>query len=118
MNKQIIQHALDGLETIEEGTFLDDLHHILFNENYFIIGTYESKQFLEEEGVFNVIGEIKDYEQDRFGEVLTDLSSPEALCQMYCYIKGEELILQIYNSVSNRLTEKDLIFIEDFIKNY
>ena len=33
---------------------LDDLHHYVFNEDYYIIGNYESKEWLSNE-VFNII---------------------------------------------------------------
>ena len=40
----------------------------------------------------NLINFIKDYEQDNFGEVSTDLSDPERVVNMYVYIIGEEIV--------------------------
>jgi len=76
-------------EWIEENK--DDLHHHAFNTDYYIIGTYQAKQWLGDM-VFDVINFIKDYEQDNFGEVLTDLSEPEKVVNMYAYIIGEEIV--------------------------
>ena len=69
----------------------DDLHHEVFNTDYYIIGTYKAKQWCGDEA-FNIIGIIKDYEKDNFGEVTTDFSSPEKVVNMYVYIVGEDIV--------------------------
>jgi hypothetical protein len=48
---------------------------------------------------FDVINFIKDYEQDNFGEVYTDLSEPEKVVNMYAYIIGEEIIADYLNEL-------------------
>jgi hypothetical protein len=70
---------------------LDDLHHEIFNTDYYIIGRYEAKQWLGDE-VFNIIEIIKEYEQFNFGEIHTDFSEPEKIVNMYVYIIGEEIV--------------------------
>tara|TARA_R110000824_G_scaffold381027_1_gene573639 strand:- start:264 stop:590 length:327 start_codon:yes stop_codon:yes gene_type:complete len=67
------------------------LHHEAFNNDYYIIGTYRAKQWLGDMA-FDVINHIKDYEQSHFGEVITDLSDPERVVNMYTYIIGEEIV--------------------------
>ena len=52
---------------------LDDLHHEIFNTDYYIIGRYEAKKWLGDE-VFNIIEIIKEYEQFNFGEIHTAVS--------------------------------------------
>ena len=69
----------------------DDLHHEVFNTDYYIIGTYKAKQWLGEE-TFNIINIIKDYENDNFGKVSTDFSDPEKVVNMYVYIIGEPIV--------------------------
>ena len=69
----------------------EDLHHNCFNTDYYIIGTYQAKEWLGNK-TFDVINFIKDYEQDNFGEVYTDLSDPERVVNMYVYIIGEEIV--------------------------
>ena len=71
-----------------------DLHNEIFNLDYFIIGTYEAKQWLSDKA-FDVIDYIKEYEQDNFGEVTTDLGNPEAVVNMYAYILGEEILYEV-----------------------
>lgn len=89
------EEALSDIKnTLENGYsgYGCDLHHEVFNTDYYIIGTYEAKQALTQYGVFEAIEEIQDYEKDHFGEVHTDLSNPEKIANMLYYIKGEEAI--------------------------
>ena len=69
----------------------EDLHYHLFNEDYYIIGTYNAKKWLGD-NIFEVIEYIHDYETENFGEVTTMLSNPEAVVNMFTYIRGEELL--------------------------
>lgn len=79
----------EGQEWVEEHK--EDLHHEIFNTDYYIIGTYQATKWLGEE-VFNVIEYIKEYENNNFGEVTTDFSDPEKIVNMYVYIIGEEIV--------------------------
>ena len=74
---------------IEEN--IDDIHHYAFNEDYFIIGTYQAEQWLADH-VFEVIGIIQEYEDMQFGESVTDLGDSEKVVNMYAYIVGEEVV--------------------------
>lgn len=72
---------------------VSEIHHEVFNTDYFIIGYYQAEQWLiANGGIFNAIETIKDYENDNFGEVTTDFSSSEKVCNMFVYILGEEII--------------------------
>ena len=72
---------------------IDDIHYHAFNTDYYIIGTYNAKQWLGDYA-FDVIGTIKEYEIDNFGEVYTDLSDPEKVVNMYAYIIGEQVVYE------------------------
>ena len=92
--EEITNHFVDrikeyDLDYINENW--DDLHNEIFNTDYYIIGRHQATKWLGEE-VFNVIGHIKDYELDNFGEVHTDLSEPEHIVNMYVYIIGERVV--------------------------
>jgi hypothetical protein len=85
------------INAINEGRLNDkpvnELHNEIFNTDYFIIGRYDAEQWLiKNGGVFNAIETIKDYEQNNYGEVITDLSEAEKVLNMYTYILGEEII--------------------------
>ena len=82
------------LETIKNGydDHVADLHYGTFNTDYYIIGTYEAKQALEQYGVFEAINKVLEYEKFNFGEVYTDLSQPEQVANALMYIVGEEAL--------------------------
>jgi len=79
---------------------ISDLHHYLLNEDYFIIGSWRAEQWLNKDSIFNAIETIKNYENDNFGQVSTDLSSSESVANMLAYILGEEIL---YNNDTYQL---------------
>ena len=89
------------IETLKEGYtgYYSDLHHEVFNTNYYIIGTYKAKKALEEYGVFDAIDKVQTYEMENFGEVFTNLSDPEKLINMLYYIIGEEVLFEMMDGV-------------------
>ena len=70
---------------------LYDLHHEIFNTDYYIIGRYQAKEWLGADA-FDCIYDIQEYENDHFGRVITDLSEPERVVNMYVYVVGEEIL--------------------------
>lgn len=100
--EEVTQYALDRIKELKEydiesfNQLVEDgeLHNEIFNTDYYIIGTYEAKQWLSDK-VFDVIDYIKEYEEDNFGEVYTDVSDPEKVVNMYCYILGEEILSEV-----------------------
>ena len=107
MNKEIrtailddIKDKLDDANNYVVDQYACDLHHVLCNEDYFIIGTYQAKKFLGD-SVFEAIEYIKEYENDNFGEVSTKFDDPEKVVNMLAYIIGEEIL-----RTSNHLNDK------------
>ena len=95
---EIKSYIEDMLEEVHD-LHGEDLHYRLFNEDYYIIGTWNAKQWLGDK-VFDCIETVREYEMDNFGEHHTDISSPEKLVNMYAYIIGEQII--------NSLMEEDM----------
>ncbi len=92
--KQQLIDALNGGDLI--GKPVNEIHHEVYNTEYFVIGYYQAEQYLiQHEGVFSAIGQIKEYEEENFGDVTTDLSSSEKVCNMLAYIEGEKLLNDI-----------------------
>ena len=88
LKKDVANYAFDRLdEGVGQDSYIDDLHHEIFNTDYFIIGTYKAKQWLGD-SIFDVIETIREYEEFNFGQVSTDFSSAEAVANMYAYILG------------------------------
>ncbi len=69
----------------------DEWHHECFNTDYYIIGTYKAEQWMGSKA-FDIIRKVKEYEEDNFGEVTTDLADPEKVVNMYTYIVGEQVV--------------------------
>jgi hypothetical protein len=109
--KQIGQHGVNNLVNVQVGTYASDLHNELFNMDYFIIGTYQAKQFLNKYDIFEAIDKVNTYEKEHFGEVITEISNPEKLVNMLAYIIGEELLSNcqtLQTKWDDRLTKTDL----------
>ena len=92
------KEALEDIKEVLESYngYYCDLHNEVFNTNYYIVGTYEAEKALEQYGAFEAIRKIQEYEKDNFGEVLTDLSDPEKIANMFYYIIGNEAIQDLY----------------------
>jgi hypothetical protein len=95
--QRAIDYVNDGILTIENQ---DDWHYHLFNEDYYIIGYYESEQWLKEHGVspFEAIGTIQDYDIIEVG-----FGSSEAVVNAYVYILGEEWMYEYGEEFINQL---------------
>lgn len=85
---------IEELENDYDG-YLCDLHNRVFNEDYEYIYTSEAREMLNRYDVFDAIEEIKEYEQNNFGEVNTDFSSSCAVANMIWYIIGEEALQEL-----------------------
>ena len=92
------KEALEDIKEVLESYngYYCDLHNEVFNTNYYIVGTYEAEKALDQYGTFEAIRKIQEYEEDNFGEVLTDLSDPEKIANMLYYIIGNEAIQDLY----------------------
>ena len=98
--KEVKEQAIDYLKDNQDiETYGCDLHHEIFNTDYFCYYTSDAKDYLNSYGIFQAIEEVTEYEKFNFGEVTTDISNPCKLINMLVYIKGEELL-----NKSNTLT--------------
>jgi hypothetical protein len=109
--EEIKQHIIDNIDYLE-GTESQDLHHNLFNTDYYLIGYYACERWLNDEGLnntFEAINYIKEYEENNFGESYTDFTSSESVVNMYVYIIGEEIFSEfdLYD-FEGELTKKDI----------
>ena len=120
--QELAQDAVEKLnDGIGLGTYGADLHNDLFNSDYYIIGRYQAEQWLiANTGVFNAIGIVQEYENMEFGEVNTDLSEPEGVCNMIVYIAGEEVLQEsetLQKKWNEVLNERDIKKIIKELKN-
>jgi hypothetical protein len=105
MNKKDLEMREEAreaiIEVLENGYsgYYCDLHHEVFNTDYYIIGTYRAKEALKEYDIWEAIEKVQAYEKDNFGEVYTDLSNPEKLINMLYYIIGEEVLNEMMDGI-------------------
>ena len=99
-----VEALQDIKELLEEGFTLgySDLHNYVFNESYYIIGTHEAKQALNQFDTFKAIEKVFAYEVNNFGEIITPID-PERIATMLYYIIGEEVMTQ--EPLSSKLEE-------------
>ena len=94
---ELIAHLLNLVnDQVLTDDNVDEWHHLAFNEDYYIVGCYQAKQWLKEHDVdaFEAIADVIEWEDNVFGEVnlkAEDCNS-EKIVNLYVYIKGEELI--------------------------
>ncbi len=96
------QHASMILDALNDNRITDqmirdgDIHHEVFNTDYFIISYYEASKWINENfgDAFNAINIVKEYELDTFGEMNTKVDS-ESIANMLSYICGEQVISEL-----------------------
>ena len=99
VKQQLVDALNDGYLV---GKPINEIHHEVYNTEYFVIGRWQAEQYLQQhEGVFSAIAEIKEYEESNFGEVSTDLSEAEHVCNMLAYIYGEQLLNSLETITDN-----------------
>ena len=110
--QEIIDFAKERIQEIydydQDKVSLDnvyDLHHEIFNTDYYIIGRYQAKEWMGADA-FDCIYDIQEYENDNFGRVTTDLSEPERVVNMYVYIIGEEILEDVVTDFLDSLEEE------------
>ena len=113
------------LDQLEDNIGLDneasDLHHYLLNENYFIIGNAQAKEWLGTDWD-DAISLIEGYDKFHFGSVQTDLNDAEKVANYLAYIIGETMINDCLpvNSARNNdslINENTLDLIKLFIRH-
>ena len=107
--EEIKQHFLDYVKdnytNLKEALEDEDLHHKVFNEDYYIIGYYQAEQWLIEDGknnfnnsqnmTFDVLGYVMEQEDLHLGQIHTVIDNAETLVNHYTYWLGREIIEEI-----------------------
>ena len=97
LEKYIIDRISEyDIETRDKLIRDGDLHHELFNTDYYIIGYYKAQQWLDEHGisVFEALETIREYEDENFGES-KHYTNAEETVNMLVYIYGVELMYKM-----------------------
>ena len=103
----VISSGLDALndrpELLEN---MDDLHHELFNTDYFVLGYFEATQTLKECDFcpFDAISEVVEFDIELFGENTLkpeDINS-EKVVNLLAYHYGQELLDEIVTAYNEQ----------------
>lgn len=90
---QYAQETISELYNNIEDVNTDDLHHELFNADYYIIYHSEAKKWLDLHNIdaFEAIDMVKNYELEHFGEVTREEYTPERVVNLLVYFIGFEI---------------------------
>lgn len=112
IKKELAGHVLAMInEGVIDNTNKDDWHHLLFNEDYYLIGYYECEKWLKKNDIspFEAIEICQEYEKDNFGEITKNYGDAEKAVNMLVYIYGEQLLSEFEGETIEEL--------EDFVKD-
>ena len=108
VKQELAQHILDRInDGVIDNTNKDDWHFYCFNEDYYIIGYYEAKQWLKQHDIdaFEAIGICQDWEENVLGEKHKVYDNAETTVNMLVYVYGEELLGELDCDTVEQLEE-------------
>jgi hypothetical protein len=107
VKQELKDYAIQKIQEMELKVNDPDLHHYLFNDDYYIIGYYESQKWLESHGVsiFDAIEFCQEREKQCFGEIQTNFTNSEILVNHLVYWMGYDLMDEIIQEVNNNQEE-------------
>lgn len=112
IKQEVIKNILIDIDNYK-GSDLESLFFDLFNSDYYIIGTYQAKEWLTEKDVFNCIEIVTEWEKDVFGEIQSDLYNPEKLASLVVYSVADNLMNDLcYELIIERDAELNNTIIE------
>ena len=99
-----------GKDNYKDHNFEDEneLHYSLFNEDYYLIGYYNTSQWLKKHNIdqLDAVSFVQDYERDNFGDDSVRIyDNTETLVNMLVYIIGEEIVNELFSDITE-LNEK------------
>lgn len=94
--QELKQHAADLIaDDVINSDNIEDAHHIAFNQDYYIIGYYQAKQWLKSHGVdaWEAIAYVVEQEMMHFGEVNIKPSdiNEESMVNLLVFFTGYEI---------------------------
>ena len=104
--KAILEYAIEQLDSeVGLDAYIEDLHHYLFNQDYFIIGTYKASKFIGED-LGDILRVCIDFEKNMgiFDESFyMTILEPEKVVNKLAYVIGYEILnnSKIYQLLSS-----------------
>lgn len=107
--KELIKEEIKDEIKEYENTYGCDLANAMYNNDYYIIGTYKAKQFLKE--YFDDMCECLESYQQEFGEPYGYINDPERLTSLITLFVAEEILSEsktLNRRWNERLSSNDI----------
>lgn len=116
ISEEVTAQILDEIEQYDDSTY-EDVFYDLFNSDYWIIGTYQAKEWLDKVGTLNCIQIITDWEKEMFGEVEFDeFDNPEKIVNLVVYCVADTLWNEMLWETNQE--QDDYVNVETVIKYF
>ena len=107
--RNLIKSEIKDMIMDYEDVYGCDLAHEMYNNDYYIIGTYKAKQFLKE--YFDDMCECLEQYQEEFGEVYKDITDPEKVASLLTLFVAQDVLSEskvLDDKWNEALEESDL----------
>ena len=90
--RNLIKDEIKDMIMDYEDVYGCDLAHEMYNNDYYIIGTYEAKQFLKE--YFDDMLECLEQDQEESGETYQDVTDTEKVATLLALFVAEDVLCE------------------------
>ena len=107
--RNLIKDEIKDMIMDYENVYGCDLAYEMYNNDYYIIGTYKAKQFLKE--YFDDMSECLEQYQEEFGEVYKDITDPEKVASLLALFVAQDVLSEskvLDDKWNEALEESDL----------
>ena len=107
--RNLIKDEIKDMIMDYEDVYGCDLAYEMYNNNYYIIGTYEAKQFLKE--YFDDMTECLEQHEEEFGKTYPDVTNPEKVATLLALFVAQDVLYEsktLDKCWNDRLEESDL----------
>ena len=107
--RNLIKDEIKDMIMDYEDVYGCDLAYEMYNNDYYIIGTYKAKQFLKE--YFDDMTECLEQYQEEFGETYPDITNPEKVATLLALFVAQDVLYEsktLDKCWNDRLEESNL----------
>ena len=90
--RNLIKDEIKDMIMDYENVYGCDLAYEMYNNDYYIIGTYKAKQFLKE--YFDDMTECLEQYQEEFGETYPDITNPEKVATLLTLFVAQDVLCE------------------------
>ena len=112
--RNLIKDEIKDMIMDYEDVYGADLAYEMYNNDYYIIGTYKAKQFLKE--YFDDMTECLEQYEEEFGETYPDITNAEKVATLLALFVAQDVLCKsktLSKCWGRRLTEENLEAIKE-----